>query len=70
MKLMTGLSFNNLIEFYQNKHNIRFDNSRISVLRCMFAKGVDISRYARTDIDYRNMEELRYELEEQKEASY
>ena len=40
MKLMTGLSFNNLIEFYQNKHNVRFDNSRINVLRCIFAKGV------------------------------
>ena len=47
MKLMTGLSFNNLIEFYQNKHNVRFDNSRINVLRCIFAKGVDISRYVK-----------------------
>lgn len=46
MKLMTSLSFNNLIEFYQNKHNTRFDNGRVTALRCIFNKGVDISKYA------------------------
>jgi len=58
MKLMTGLSFNNLIEFYQNKHNVRFDNSRIHVLRCIFAKGVDISRYADPKYDNRQLSEI------------
>ena len=58
MKLMTGLSFNNLIEFYQNKHNVRFDNSRINVLRCIFAKGVDISRYADPKYDNRQLSEI------------
>lgn len=43
---MTGLSFDNLIEFYENKHNTRFDNGCVTALRCIFNKGVDISKYA------------------------
>ena len=43
---MTGLSFDNLIEFYQNKHNVCFDKGRITALRCIFNKGVGISKYA------------------------
>lgn len=46
MKLMTGLSFDNLIEFYENKHEVRFTNGCITALRCIFNKGVDISKYA------------------------
>lgn len=58
MKLMTGLSFDNLIEFYQNKHNARFDNISINTLRCIFAKGVDISRYADPKYDNRQLSEI------------
>ena len=58
MKLMTSLSFDNLIEFYQNKHNTRFNNSRITALKCIFAKGVDISRYADPKYDHRQLSEI------------
>lgn len=58
MKLMTSLSFDNLIEFYQNKHNVRFDNIIINVLRCIFAKGVDISRYTDPKYDDRQLSEI------------
>ena len=39
-------------------------------IRLGLESGIDANRYARADIDYRNMEELRYELEEQQDASY
>ena len=58
MKLMTSLSFDNLIEFYQKKHNVRFNNSSVTALKCIFAKGVDISRYADPKYDHRQLSEI------------
>ena len=58
MKLMTSLSFDNLIDFYQKKHNARFNNSSVTALKCIFAKGVDISRYADPKYDYRQLSEI------------
>lgn len=58
MKLMTSLSFDNLIDFYQKKHNVRFNNSSITALKCIFAKGVDISRYADPKYDHRQLSEI------------
>lgn len=58
MKLMTSLSFYNLIEFYQHKHNARFDNISVNALRCMFDKGVDISKYADPKYSHQQLSEI------------
>lgn len=58
MKLLTSLSFDNLIDFYQKKHHMRFNNSSITALKCIFARGVDISRYVDPKYDYRQLSEI------------
>lgn len=58
MKLMTSLSFENLIEFYQHKHNVRFNNITINTLRCMLDKGVDISKYADPKYSHQQLSEI------------
>lgn len=39
-------------------------------IRLGLEKDLDVSRYARRDIDYRRMEEIRYDLEDENEASH
>ena len=67
MKLKNNLTIESQMQEYSSKG---FYPNQCSQIRLGLESSIDASRYARTDIDYRNMEELRYELEEQKEASY
>lgn len=64
MKLITNMTFENLIQSYEEMYDCKYDNLQLKELRYGFKQGLDISVFSNPKFAFNQMDEIRQGLAE------
>lgn len=64
MKLITNMTFENLIQSYEEMYDCKYDNLQLKELRYGFKQGLDISVFSNPAFQFNQMDEIRQGLAE------
>ena len=64
MKLITNMTFENLIQSYEEMYDCKYDNLQLKELRYGFKQGLDISVFSNPKFEFNQMDEIRQGLAE------
>ena len=64
MKLITNMTFENIIKSYEEMYDCKYDNLQLKELRYGFKQGLDISVFSNPKFAFNQMDEIRQGLAE------